>query len=164
MLLPDEWRWLDSVTAGSSERYGMSGKASASLYEIGIEIGLRANVSAGLFNTSRWTIRLFVGCGVVYLASAPAKGKLNRPSAIWAGPALLGVFALLTLGFGGWMYCSCHRAAEDREWLLANGERITGEICGVLENRSVGDRAYRNTTYRLVARATELPASATPAA
>jgi len=42
MLLPEEWVWLSSVTAESGERFGMTGRARALLYDLALQTGLRA--------------------------------------------------------------------------------------------------------------------------
>ncbi len=43
MLLPDEWKWLQPITANGPERYGVPGPERALLYATAIQTGLRAN-------------------------------------------------------------------------------------------------------------------------
>lgn len=92
---------------------------------------------------------------VLYLPSAPQSAELNRFSAIWTAPLLFGGIGLALLGGGAWMVGRCQRASEDRDWLMQNGEKITAEICGVVQQRSYRNHGQRNVLYHLVARTVE---------
>ena len=48
MLLPDEWRWLETTTVNGPERQGMTGIERVTLYMLAIQTGLRVNEIASL--------------------------------------------------------------------------------------------------------------------
>jgi len=54
MLLPEEWRWLESVTNTAPPKYGMTGHERVLVYSTAIQSGLRSNelrslMSSGLY-------------------------------------------------------------------------------------------------------------------
>ena len=54
MLLPEEWRWLESVTNTAPTKYGMTGHERVLVYSTAIQSGLRSNelrslMSSGLY-------------------------------------------------------------------------------------------------------------------
>ena len=85
MLLPDEWRWLEAVTAVRSEFYGISGRERLLLYAVAIQTGLRANELRSLTRGS-----LFLNGPKPYLAVKALATKNAKDARQYVEPDVAG--------------------------------------------------------------------------
>jgi len=75
MLLPDEWKWLRSVTTNGPERFGISGPERMLLYAAAIQTGLRSSECRSLTRG-----RLFLDSEPPYV-TCKARSTKNRKEA-----------------------------------------------------------------------------------
>ncbi len=84
MLLPDEWKWLRSVTlAEAEERYGMTASERVLLYATAVQTGLRSSELRSL--TRR---RLFLESEQPYITCAAGSTKNKRDARQYVQPEL----------------------------------------------------------------------------